>query len=114
MNILNRPFPATLLTSKVDDATGSVAGVAAVANKKILVWGLLLTVPAGHTLTFKSNTTALTGPLATTGLLLEPPLLASAAGGYPRFETTAGEAFNIVADAAVQVSGVIYYSTESV
>ena len=113
MNILNRPFPTTILTSKVDDASGGFAGVAAVANKKILVWGLLLTAPAGHTLTFQSNTTALTGPLATTGLLLEPPQRASSAGGYPRFETAAGEAFNIVADSAVQVSGIVYYTTES-
>lgn len=113
MNILNRPFPTAILTSKVDDASGSFAGVAAVANKKILVWGLLLTAPAGHTLTFKSGSTALTGPLATTGLLLEPPSRGNSAGGYPRFETAAGEAFNIVADSAVQVSGIVYYTTES-
>lgn len=113
MNILNRTMPVTVSTAVINDASGSFAAVGVVANKKIIVWGILLTAPTGHNLTFKSNTTALTGPMATTGLLQDLPVIASPAGGYPRFETAVGEAFNIVADSAIQVSGIVYYTTES-
>lgn len=112
MNITNRTMPVTILTAVLNDASGNFSAVAGVTGKKILIWGILFTAPTGHTITFKSAATALTGPMATTGLLQDLPANASPAGAYPRFETAVGEAFNIVGDSAMQVSGIVYYSTE--
>lgn len=112
MSIALRQVPSTLLTAVVNDATGSVAAVAAAPGFKILVWGVVLTLPTGHTVTFKSDTTALTGPLAL--LLLEWATPASANQqtdyAYPFLETEANEALNLVLDGAAQISGIVYYS----
>lgn len=112
MSVRKRNFPDVLQTNVLNDATGNFAAVAAVSGKKIVIWRIILTAPTAHTLTFEDGSTPLTGPMSTTlfPFNLEPQI--DQLGCYALFETTVGNAFNIVADTGIQVSGIVYYTLE--
>lgn len=82
---------------------------AAVAGQEIHITNLTLTVGGETNLTFKSGTTAMSGPMDFGGTN-EPRGLKDHLGCCP-LKTTAGEAFIITSSAAVQVSGYVtgYY-----
>jgi hypothetical protein len=112
MDISNQSIPGTLSTAAINSTATAIEAVAAVVGKQIVIWGMFLTAPA-TAMTFKSGSTALTGPLgiaAGVPLNLQIPL-GSPYGSYPYFMTAVGEAFNIACSPGVQVSGIVYYST---
>jgi hypothetical protein len=106
-----QPIPAMLQTAVINDATGSLAAVAAQSGKVIRVWGLVLTLASATTLTVKSGTTALSGPMSVSGMTLDPPRgRPSDDCAFPWWETAAGEALNLVLGGAVQMSGTLLYT----
>ena len=113
MDITNRSLPGTLSTAVVNSTSTTIEAIAAVEGQKILVWGLFLVCPTAS-MTIKSGSTALTGPLGLiTGTPINMPVMpAGQYGSYPYFETAVGEALNLAMSPGVQVSGLIYYSTE--
>jgi len=85
--------------------------VAAVAGQKISVVNVALTVGGETNLTWKSGTTAISGPMDFGGAD-EPRGMTHGLGDYP-LQTAAGEALNLTSSIAVQVSGYItYYLTD--
>lgn len=80
--------------------------VAAVANKRIRVINYTLIADALVDATWKSNTTALTGPL---GFPANGGCSPQGDQKSPQFETAAGEALVLSLTAAVQVSGHLAY-----
>lgn len=88
----------------INSASGTLEVYAAQTGKRIKLWRLVCTLAAGN-LTIKSATTALSGPMATTGLLLqEQP------SRIPWYETAVGEALNFVT--TDQLSGTAYITVE--
>ncbi len=84
-------------------SSGNNTLVAAVSAKSIRVYRIAVTLAAG-TVTFQDGaSTALTGALATTAMVLEDPQ------GNPLFITTAGNAFVAALSGANQLSGTIWY-----
>lgn len=83
--------------------------VAAVSGKKICVLEALIIAIGLNTITLKSATTAVTGPVtvgATGGFRIGP----APWPGDHAIETAAGEALNMTQSAATRVSGyVVYY-----
>ena len=110
-------LPRTLSTIALSDANTTYTPVAAVASKKVRVWGILISVATTCTVTIKSNTTGLTGAmtvLAGTPFLLPLPAISpKTTACYPYFESAVGEAIVIVLSSGIQVSGVMYYTQES-
>jgi len=94
------PAPVTLPAVINYSTTGDKTVIAAVADQRIVVTGALVVCGAAVTLTFKSGSTAITGPMTF-----------AAGGGFGRdarpdsylFRTEAGQALvlNLSADAAV-------------
>ncbi len=90
-------------------ASGDSELATAVTGKKVTVLGILLVAAEAVTVSFKSGTTAITGPM---------PL--AAGGGFARdaapggfvFQTSAGEALKINLSAAVGVGGCLTYCLE--
>jgi len=78
--------------------------VAAAAGKRILVVAVVVVCTGANTLTWRSATTALSGPMGF-----------AANGGYALesdtglFVTAAGEALNLLSGSAAQVSGHLVY-----
>jgi len=89
-------------------ATHSI--IALVAAKKIKITNLMFTVAGETNLTLKSATDAISGAMDFGGTD-EPRGMVQHFGDHP-LETAAGEAFQITASAAVQVSGYATYYTE--
>lgn len=85
--------------------------VAAVAGQKISVAAMALTVGGETNLTFKSDTTAISGAMDFGGTD-EPRGFTHGFGDYP-LQTAGGEAFVITSSIAVQVSGYITYYLEA-
>jgi len=106
-------LPTAVLAVAVTGSSGTLTPVAAVAAKKVRVWGLMITCATTTTITIKSDSTGLTGAMTlTAGIPLYLPLAAispKSSSVYPWFESAAGEAI-VIASAAVQVSGVMYYT----
>ncbi len=75
--------------------------VAAVASKHIVVTNLVITIPSAQTVTWKSGTDAISGPLG------ESYTAGDAYTGL--FETASGEALNLDSVTADQVSGHLTY-----
>lgn len=84
--------------------------VAAVAGKKIKITNLAFTVFGETNITLQSAANAMSGAMDF-GAADEPRGMVQHFGDFP-LETVAGEAFNILASAAVQVSGYVTYYTE--
>ncbi len=101
----------TVLVKAITFATAATHEViAAVSGKKVKITNLMLTVAGETNLTFKSNTTALSGALDFGGTD-EPRGMVQHFGDSP-LETAEGEAFNITSSGAVQLSGYATYFTE--
>ena len=95
---------------KVDTAAGgTVALIAAVASKRILVLALDITLVSG-TLKFADGVTDLTGAMTFTSKTL--PLMEVNGSAIPWYLTSAGAAFNAIFSGAVQCSGEILYLQE--
>lgn len=109
--VQSRQVPSAVLRQKVDDSTGSVELVAAVAGKKIQIWGLLLSTASPTTMEFKSASTSLTGAMSISTILEDQPYGPANASAIPLFETAAGEAFNLVLGGAVKVTGQVTWTT---
>lgn len=96
-----------LLSATINIATSATHEiVAAVSGQKIYVFRMWWWAGGTVNATIKSGSTAMAGPIA---------LIAQASPGWdmsetPWFITTAGEAFQITLDAAVQVSGRVHYT----
>lgn len=101
------PTLETLLISSSD--TNAIPLVSAVAGKTVRLWGLLVT--GGTTVTFKSNSTSLSGALAVTGLFMPPPGAVNPLfdAGYPYVQSAVGETINIVPGAS-GLAGIAYYT----
>lgn len=101
------PTLQTLLISSSD--TNPIPLVTAVSGQVVRLWGLLVT--GGTTVTLKSNTTALTGALAVTGLFMPPPQVTNPMfdAGYPYVQSASGETINIVPGAS-GLAGIAYYT----
>lgn len=93
----SRPYRALINESTA--ATNEI--VAAVTDKKIVVLNLVLTVASGNTVTWKSGTTNISGPLA------ESYTAGDAHAGL--FETVAGAPLNLLCATTDQVSGHLTY-----
>lgn len=102
---LRRP-PATMLAAQVS-ADGEI--VAAVAGKRILIWGLLLTGETEGTIALMGGAVPWTGDLTTTGLYLAKPGPVADEGTkfYPHYETGVNEAFSIAASGTL--TGTVWY-----
>ena len=96
----------------VISGSGTSAIVALVAGKRISVIAFLVTGTENGTLTFKSNTTAITGSmiLGITGRSGDDTISPLAGSWNPdgHFETVAGEALNITASAGTAAGYVTY------
>lgn len=97
----------------VISGSGTSAIVALVAGKRISVIAFLVTGTENGTLTFKSNTTAITGPMnlgITSGGMGDDTISPLAGSWNPdgHFETVAGEALNITASAGTAAGYVTY------
>jgi len=89
-------------------ASGATTIVPAVTDKKIVVKGYMLLSTGANTVTFKSNTTPITGamdPAANGGMSY------SGSADSPAFATAAGEALTLTLGQAAQVSGHVCYET---
>jgi len=84
--------------------------IALVTGEKIYITNLMFTVAGEVNLTLKSATDAISGAMDFGGAD-EPRGMVQHFGNHP-LETAAGEAFQILASAAVQVSGYVTYFTE--
>lgn len=97
-------LPADAISIPIDVlATGNTTLVAADATHKIEVYQVLLMAADIVVVTFKSDTTAVTGPI---------PLLPSTGFTLPLglwFKTATNKALKINCDDTVQVSGVLVY-----
>jgi hypothetical protein len=89
------------------DASGGSTVITAVPGYEIRVVGYALSAAGAVSVTFRSNTTPLTGPM---------PLGAAGSGLAPNsgtdasvFETAAGEALTVLTSAAVGIFGHISY-----
>lgn len=109
----SRPLPKTLTTAAISlTDTGDI--VAAVSSMKIIVWELQFSVAdSAKTVTLRDGTTAFTGAESVAGFAASAlrPGRPIDDETFPLFETTAGNAFNLLASAAVQVSGHVKYTT---
>jgi hypothetical protein len=95
---------------KVDTAAGgTVALIAGVANQRIQILGLDLTLAAG-TVQFLSAAVTLTGAMTFTSKTL--PLLPINDGVVPWYVCTAGSAFNAAFSGLNQCSGELIYLQE--
>ena len=99
---LEQPFTETPINFAL---SGDNVVIAPVASKAIYVYKYFLVVSAATNLTFKDNSTALTGPI---------PLAANEAMVFtfdtrPWFTTAQGDELLINISTGVQVSGRIYY-----
>ena len=93
----SRPYRAVIDVSSI-----SVAEiVAAVTDKKIVVLNLVITVASANTVTWRSASTDISGPLS------ESYTAGDAHAGL--FETAAGEALNLNCVTADQISGHLTY-----
>jgi hypothetical protein len=83
--------------------------VAGVAGQIIRVYRVLLVNTAANSLTFQDGSTALSGAmlLGVSSILILPNC------GIPWYQTSPGNAFNILASAGSQVSGTIWYLQSS-
>lgn len=81
--------------------------VAAATGLKTKVLTYTFTVGAAVTVTWKSASTAISGPMA-----FEAGISSAPSGEVPHFETIAGEALVLNLGSAVQVSGHISYYQE--
>ena len=79
--------------------------IAAVAGEIIRIYRVLIIAAAAATLTFQDGSTALSGAmaLAANGTIILPNC------GIPWFQTSAGNAFNILSSTGAQISGTIWY-----
>lgn len=104
-------LPATLQTKVIASSdTNAIELVAAVAAKTVKLWGLV--VMGGTSAVVKSNATALTGVIPTSGLVNLPlPKGNRADSAYPYFESAAGEALTITPGAS-GLNGMAYYSQD--
>jgi hypothetical protein len=101
----------TILQADISFASASDNEIIAlVADKKIKIVNLFLTVFGEVNLTFCSNANALSGVMDF-GATDEPRGIVIPFGNFP-METVSGEAFKIRASTAVQVSGYCNYYTE--
>jgi hypothetical protein len=101
----------TVLKAKIDFSTIDVHTVVAlVAGKKIKICNIMLTVAGETNLVFGSDANAISGAMDFGGTD-EPRGMVQHFGNFP-LETTAGQAFKISSNAAVQVSGYVTYFTE--
>lgn len=108
-----RPLPTNVARYKIDDATGDMVLVPAVDGKRIQVWGVTLVSASATTYTFKSGTTAITGPMTMTAIQIDPPFGTSTGSrGIPWLESESGKAVNLTLGGAVQLSGQVIYSAE--
>lgn len=85
------------------DTTSSTA-ISGVAGQVIRVYAMFFSM-ASSTITFKDGSTALTGAITTTQMILDmhPSL-------HPRFECSSGNDFTITLGGSQQVSGTIWYT----
>lgn len=92
-------------------ASGSNTIVAAVTNKRIRVLSYTMIAAGDVTVTWRSASTAISGPmaLATNGGAAPSAGQATPAGLIGQFETNQGEALNLNLSAAVAVGGHITY-----
>lgn len=86
--------------------TNPIEVTPAVSGKVVRIWGFHLT--GGTSMTFKSNTTAISGVLTTTGLAL-PIYRKGNSYVFPHYESTSGETINIVPGAS-GLAGTVYWS----
>ncbi len=101
----------TILKAKIDFSTAITHEIiAAVAGEIIKIQNIMLTVAAETLLTFKSATTAISGPLAFGGTD-EPHGMVHSFGDFPLC-LTVSEAFQITSALPSQVSGYVTYFTE--
>jgi len=105
---VNVDIPKTFKTAKIDHAvSGDNAIVAAVAGKRIKVYGIVLVVSAAVDCKWRSGTTDLTGDMNFGGKgegyaqAVQPPAFL--------FATAIGEALNLNLAAAVAVDGYVSY-----
>lgn len=104
-------MPATLQIASISasDATAQPV-VSSVAGKIVRVWGFHF--KANESLQFKSNTTAISPAISTTGLAVAIPQPHAPNGrSYPHYESASGETINIVFG-ATGGSGTVYYSQD--
>ena len=91
-------------------AGGTIAAIAGVSGQTIRVYACELVFASSTTLDFKSAATSLTGPQTLLAKVLD--FLRIGSGIYPRYVCASGETLNLVVGAAVQLSGVIYYTQD--
>jgi hypothetical protein len=90
--------------------TAAISLIAAAAGKTVKLWGLV--VMGGTSAVLKSDTTALSGVIPTTGLVNLPlPSGNPADAAYPYFESAVGEALTITPGAS-GLNGVAYYTQD--
>lgn len=107
LGTLPQPTSAQLSTTKIDSAAGGdVALITATALQVGRLYRLLVVASADCTLIFKDGSTALTGAItvkAGSGFILD-------FDGEPWFTTTVNTALNLTVSAAVQISGIAYFT----
>lgn len=89
------------------NSTGDIAVIAALAGKKIEVYGIFFVVNAATTITFKDGAggSSLTGAID----LAQGATFVLDNGTAPWFVTTPGNAFVISQTGTAQISGRVYY-----
>lgn len=107
------PIPKTYQTVLINSSdTNAVPIASAVAGQVVRLWGLVIT--GGTTVTFKQDSTSLTGALAVTGLAMpfvSAPRTIADCEIPPYFQSVAGGTINIVPSASGMV-GVAWYTQD--
>ena len=98
----------TALSINIGTAS-TVSIVAAVAGQRVRAYKMVFTSAAAQTLTFQDGATVLTGPITVaTGTPIVLPM-----DGNPWFVSSIGNALNILQSSAVNVSGTVWFTQNS-
>jgi hypothetical protein len=111
MTVKLQQLPSTLQSKVIASSdTTAISLIAAAAGKTVKLWGMV--VMGGTSAVVKSNTTALSGVIPTTGLMNLPlPNGNRADAAYPYFESAVGEALTITPGAS-GLNGMAYYTQD--
>lgn len=103
-------IPPVLNTTVIASTdTNPIQVVAASSGKIVKLWGLV--VAGGTSVLISSNSTALTGVITTTGLMMPPPRGNPGDAAYPWLESAVGETIKITPGAS-GLNGIAYYTQE--
>lgn len=112
-----QPLPSSMTQVLVNDSTGNMEVVPAIADQRVYVWGVFLLTDGVTDLTFKSAANDISGPLGfgvnsgPSSICLDIPPGRQDSYTYAHYVTNVGEALNLTSSGiGVRVAGTVWVS----